>query len=254
MTIDLDDFPDLSADQIEEEAGFLTTSYFGSLGQQVSVPVPVEQIAERYLGYSIELTDEGLFADPTYLGGIVFESNTILVNGSVEEHEGRYNFTIAHELGHHALHRDLVQSRGQSVVDGEPTVICRDTTTKPKAEQQADRFAAALLMPKAVVMREFYKLFKEPVQLSQKDPKKARGIAAKLVTAAGLTNVSNTALVNRLLDLGLLYGVHYQTGTSTDFYRKGGYRKGGYSSKYLKKNFKMLVRIATERLKFLLKK
>jgi Zn-dependent peptidase ImmA (M78 family) len=254
MSIDLDNFPDLSPEQIEQEADFLSMSYFGSLGQQVSVPVPVEQIAERYLGYSIELTDEGLFADPSYLGGIVFETNTILVNGSVEEHEGRYNFTIAHELGHHALHRDLVQSSGQGTIDGEPTVICRDTTTKPKAEQQADRFAAALLMPRKVVMREFYKLHKEPVQLSLKEPRKARKIAAEVAKASGLTNVSNTALVNRLLDLGLMYGVAYQTGTSTDFYRKGGYRKGGYSSKYLKKNFKMLFRIATERLKFMLKK
>jgi len=140
MTIDLDDFPPLTSEEIEQRANALLNEYSSEAGWQIDTPVPVERIAEGYLGYDIELTNEGLFSDPNFLGGIIFEQNLIQVNGSVEEHEGRYNFTIAHELGHHTLHRDELLSR-QGTED-DHVIICRESGNKPMVEQQADRFAA----------------------------------------------------------------------------------------------------------------
>ena len=108
----------------------------------------MEAIAEHFLGYEIEISDEGLFADPDYLGGIIFANNLIQVNASVESNEGRYNFTIAHEIGHHVLHR---QAYLQASAENASNILCRDTNDKPLIEQQADRFAAALLMPQQAV-------------------------------------------------------------------------------------------------------
>ena len=97
--INLDEFPDLSEDYIEQQAEELLTRYSSSTGSDTNPPISAEVIAEQLLGYEIEITDEGLFSDPDYLGGIVFEDAVIKVNSSVEAHEGRYNFTIAHEIG-----------------------------------------------------------------------------------------------------------------------------------------------------------
>ena len=41
------------------------------------------------------------------IGGIDFDSNTIIINAAIESHIGRYSFTIAHEIAHHVLHRDV---------------------------------------------------------------------------------------------------------------------------------------------------
>ena len=82
--INLDDFPDLSEDYIEQQAEDLLRRYSSSTGSETRPPISAEVIAEQLLGYEIEITDEGLFSDPDYLGGIVFEDAVIKVNSSVE--------------------------------------------------------------------------------------------------------------------------------------------------------------------------
>ena len=51
-------------------------------------------------------------------------------------------------------------------------------------------------------------------------------LAAGVVEKGGFTNVSNTAMVNRLIDFTLVSGAHYQIGTSQDFLRRGGLSLG----------------------------
>ena len=51
-------------------------------------------------------------------------------------------------------------------------------------------------------------------------------LAAGLVEKGGFTNVFNTAIVNRLIDLRSVSGAHYQTGTSQDFLGRGGLSLG----------------------------
>jgi len=112
-------------DLIEEAAEGLLERYREFSGKNIS-PVPVESIAEHLLGYTLEITDEGLFSDPNFLGGISFETNTIFVNASVEGHEGRYTFTVAHEIGHHVLHKDLYESQ----VADQSQILCREQKKK----------------------------------------------------------------------------------------------------------------------------
>ena len=68
----------------------------------------------------------------------------------------RRRFTIAHELGHHVLHRTGQQALfcRKAVVDPED----KPATTKPPipvTEQEANAFAAALLMPARLVERYY---------------------------------------------------------------------------------------------------
>lgn len=186
------DFPSLSDDEIEAQATLLLDSYFSTINRPMTAPIPVEVIAESFLGYDIEFVDEGIFANPNVLGGIVFDENVIYINMATEAHEGRYNFTIAHEIGHHTLHRSLI--------DGSE-VICRESDTRPIEEAQADRFAAALLMPVSIVKLAVEAIGSKP---KTSNVKIVRGYASKVSKEANFTNVSNTAVINRLIDLGYL--------------------------------------------------
>ena len=207
-------FPELSDEAIESAAQRLSAEFEAFDGRPISAPVPVESIAEHFLGYQIEISDEGLFADPDYLGGIVFSENLIQVNVLVEANEGRYNFTIAHELGHHVLHREIYLAASS---ENASNILCRDTFEKPLIEVQADRFAAALLMP-VDKMAVAVDATEKPKRLVS--ARAVRGYAAAVARSGNFTNVSNTDMVNRLIDLGYLSEAAYQRGTSHDFSRR----------------------------------
>ena len=48
-------------------------------------------------------------------------------------------------------------------------------------------------------------------------------MAAKVIERGGFSNVSNTAMANRLITLGYASAAVYQTGTPQDFRRGSGY-------------------------------
>ena len=198
-------------DEIEKLTDEFNLTYFSANNENsITLPVPVEDIAEHYLGYQIDFVNEGLFSDPEILGGIDFDENKIYVNASVEDHDGRYAFTIAHEIGHHVLHRDAYLEEN---LDGEKEILCRDARDKPRIELEADRFAAALLMP-AQSVRDIL----SQVNSSQKVKTigQARGLASKIIKEGELNNVSNTAMVNRLIDLKVISEyIGYQKGINS---------------------------------------
>ena len=195
---------DIFGDFIEEAADRLLDEYRDFSGT-FDLPVPVESIAEHFLKYDLEITDDGLFADPTFLGGISFETKTIFVNTSIEDNEGRYTFTIAHEIGHHVLHKDVYDE----LISDRSQIMCREEKKKPLIERQADRFAAALMMPRQTIIAEVHRL----VQVEPKSLGEALKLASQLQSASGFRNVSVAALMNRLKDLKLIHdSIPYQTG------------------------------------------
>jgi len=226
------EFAEISLADIEAKAQKLIEDYEDHAGKRVRTPVPVESIAEHYLGYTIDITNEGLFSDPHYLGGIVFDENIIRVNASVENHEGRYNFTIAHEIGHHMLHREqFLASRDAET----PNIMCRENKAKPLVERQADQFASALLMPREQVSRAVEKLH---IPTGEITVKALRVMASQVMKAGGFTNVSNTAMANRLITLGFARGVDFQTGRSIDMLRSTDARGYSKTDRWLYKKIK----------------
>ena len=101
------DWPVLSDDEIEQLASDFRSQALGSIALNSGGAVPVEQIAEQYLGYELEFVGDDGALPGDVIGGIDFDANTIIINSSIESHLGRYSFTIAHEIAHHVLHRDL---------------------------------------------------------------------------------------------------------------------------------------------------
>lgn len=196
-------YPKRSDAVIEELANRLHAEYLAHNAAPLKLPVPVEEIAEQFLGYEIDFSETGIFSDPDILGGIDFEKNKIYVNVSVADHDGRYSFTVAHELGHHVLHRDHYL-KSQSAND--ENILCRMTGRKPQIEMEADRFAAALLISCESVSNATAEQTGKVKTIGQ-----ARALANDLITKNGFGNVSNSAMINRLKDLGLLpSGIPYQ--------------------------------------------
>lgn len=93
------------------------------------------------------------------LGKCDFKEHVITINSSLSKH--RQNFTIAHELGHIALHSSIVENLF-SIEDRESdknTIISK--SIYGRMEDQANTFASYLLMPNIPFMAEVNKLFKE---------------------------------------------------------------------------------------------
>lgn len=226
MTVSLNSVPYLSNQDIQQLAWNLIWNFAEDEKWEISTPIPVEHIAEIYLGYQIEITDEGIFKEPAVLGGIVFEHNTIQINGAIEHQEGRYNFTVAHEIGHHSLHKgwlgSLHNQQNLFGADNTPAILCREVGVKPRGEVQADTFAAAILMPEVFVMQAYKTSYTERIDVSLSggispildNPRlRAKAIATQVIEAGKFKNVSNNAMINRLLGLKLISGLEYQKNT-----------------------------------------
>ncbi len=187
-------WPELSTAQIEEKAASFRLAAIQTLGLEAGGPVPVEQIAEIYLGYELDFVEQEESLPSDVIGGIDFDNKTIIVNSSIESHLGRYSFTIAHEIAHHVLHREIFM---ESRTDDK--IMCRGGKSRPIEEMQADRFAEALLMPKELVIKAV-----RSIQTTRPMFHKSRIVlAAKVIKVSGLSNVSVTAMEIRLQHLNL---------------------------------------------------
>jgi hypothetical protein len=129
----------------------LRAEYLATFGG-AEIPVPVESIAEDWLGLRIEEADLG------DCSGILIPSERLIRVNASEAMSGdtptrRIRFTIAHELGHWICH-----ARG---LDDAPT-YCRSQDLAEDAdralEREANVFGAELLMPEAAV-RETWAAF-----------------------------------------------------------------------------------------------
>lgn len=111
-----------------------------------------------------------LTRDPTALAGFRIVVNT-------RDNPARQRFTMAHEVAHYVLHRDLIS---EGVVDD---ALYRSSLSDGY-EREADRFAAQILLPAQAVKDAF---------------RKQRGLAP----LADIFGVSVAALRIRLNELGL---------------------------------------------------
>ena len=188
------DWPVLSDDEIERLAEDFRSQALESLALNSGGIVPVEQIAEQYLGDDIEFVDDDGALPGDVIGGIDFDTNTIIINSSIESHLGRYSFTIAHEIAHHVLHRDLFLKARSGA-----SIMCRGGKKRPIEEVQADRIAEALLMPANLIEEHHRKVKNENIF----KPTNQMSIASKIIESSQLNNVSISAMVVRLNHLGL---------------------------------------------------
>ena len=160
MSIDVRYMPD---GEIETEACALLAGYARKAGEQVAVPALLLDDLLQHLGLRFESADlRAMFDLPDVLGAILIGDRRIYVDESLDPDErpamrGRFNFTLAHEIGHWCLHRgrDEVRLAMGDLFGGPPerTIICRASRGRERIELQANAFAGCLLMPRDLLVR-----------------------------------------------------------------------------------------------------
>ncbi|MFB0491920.1 Zn-dependent peptidase ImmA (M78 family) [Methylobacterium sp. OAE515] len=80
-------------------------------------------------------------------GQVSREGSDYVIRVNRNEARERQRFTIAHELAHYLLHRDLIDTSSEGITD---TVLYRSGASE-QVEFEANRLAADIVMPLAVV-------------------------------------------------------------------------------------------------------
>jgi Zn-dependent peptidase ImmA (M78 family) len=170
----------LSAAEIEAAAEVLLAEYGRQETPITEPPVPIEEILEFHLGLSLGLGDlRGMLGFDDVIGALWVEHREVIIDQSLDPSarphmEGRYRFTVGHEVGHWVLHRlYLDRSSVQPTLFDQgraaPSVICRTSQAKERAEWQADRLSAAALMPRWMIVDEWRRRHggREPITLAE---------------------------------------------------------------------------------------
>jgi len=210
----------LSAEFIEMRSEQLLTHFNPNIFDQVKA-TPLMDLAdfltqrhqvifhfEEHLGFS----ENGA----RILGAFNLKKRVIIVDSSLKADEHKFNFTLAHELGHLALHRNLKivyddESDGSSDTINERIGSSKHFKTEADwIEWQANYYASALLMPKQTFISGLIfhqrqlgisrvgKIFLDDQRRNQSD---YRQLISMLST---FFKVSQTAVEIRLSKLGLV--------------------------------------------------
>ena len=206
--------PYLSDAQIESATQELLRRYTKWKGAPPRPPIPVDAIVEGVLELTLEVTDLRARLGATWLNDAL-----VVIDQSLEGNEGRFSFTLGHEVGHWQLHRPLIEMDKvtiplYSLEDGAaktPAIVCRDNQ-RDAAEIQADKFASCLLMPASDVRAAVKLVTGEPLAIENFTARKKAGerivelrdFAGEVIAKGGFTNVSNQAMQIRLETLKLV--------------------------------------------------
>jgi Zn-dependent peptidase ImmA (M78 family) len=150
-----------------------------------SAPVDVSMCA-----LSLKIKLNGVDLNDEVSGLFVIKDKMAHVGYNKSHHVHRQRFTIAHEIGHFLLHsRDTFL-----FVDKEEKILYRDRESSSgeyQKEREANAFAAALLMPKKLLLQHIFDF----------DNSKGESLQKYL---SEKFNVSETAMTIRLTNLGLI--------------------------------------------------
>jgi len=143
--------------EIEHEANRLLTSFVRKHGPLATPPIPVEDILEVYLRYTVDYDDLRIhLGTDAVLGALDATSRRVIIDQRLDpvdhpDQEGRCRFTFAHESGHAWLHVPLLASGNESVGLGQSEFVCWKRDTSDPLETEASVFASCLLMPRSMV-------------------------------------------------------------------------------------------------------
>lgn len=202
----------LSEFEIEGNAEDLLNSYGRAYATITCPPVPVEHITEKHVGLTLDFTDlNAQFGGDDVMGALWANDRAVFVDEQLDYDvypamEGRCRFTVGHELGHWCQHRYYFeQDPAQTSLFEEPSlpsVVCRTGGEQSRIEYQANRFSAALLMPKPLVFAAWRETFGNTNPLGWDTPEAELDLLAGRF--AQKFGVSRQAMRIRLLQLGLV--------------------------------------------------
>jgi len=155
--------PYLTNSQIENDTRLLLAEYEQRFGEITEPPIDVEGIIESLFQLDLRFANLKSSLGADVLGATWIVEREVRVDETLdptvdERKEGRYRFTLGHEVGHWRLHRPLFEAKvnqGNLFGEvGEPAIVCRSSSKEPQ-EWQADVFSGFLLMPEPLVKKQW---------------------------------------------------------------------------------------------------
>lgn len=153
---------------------------------EIRLPIMVEDMARSY---GLKVTAYPL--EDNVSGVLIIEDGSGIIGFNQTESRVRRRFTIAHEFGHYILHKDKSNLFVDKMFRASKDHVAYKGS-KFRYEQEANEFAAALLMPEPVV--------REKVATMELDLGDEEG----LKQLAKIFDVSSTAMYFRLFNLHLI--------------------------------------------------
>jgi hypothetical protein len=160
---------------IERDVTALLAEYGHACGINVRPPIPVEEILENHLKLTLDFDDlheklgvPMMGEEPVILSALWVDTREVFIDQSLDPEEyprmeGRFRFSIGHEIGYWRLHRSYLASDPAHLspldIPSKLSVICRTSQAKECVEWQADYYASCLLMPKAMVLAAWQEYF-----------------------------------------------------------------------------------------------
>jgi len=215
--IEMDSFPFIPKKRLERRAQELISAYETATGRPVKPPIPVEIILESHLGLGLEIADlKTLLDKKDVIGATWIPEKKVVIDSSLEQGpRGRFYFTVAHEIGHWVLHRELIQEMVMRE-DVRSAVVCRDSESRKSGEWQADYFAGALLMPEGMLREAVSRVLNaEKIEgnleiINRPGGRRLGGLngffnlyAMPIIEEGGFGNVSSQAMRVRMQQLGM---------------------------------------------------
>jgi len=153
----------------------IATGLLDQYKHRIGPPVQIEQIVEIELG--MEITPiAGLHNDFDIDGFMSSDLREIFIDlGMMEQsNDNRYRFTLAHEVGHVVMHKQIFTKFKIYDVDGYKQFL-KDVNESDRGylENQAYNFAGLLLVPEYLLKEEFER------QLNHKDLREEIRVAKK---------------------------------------------------------------------------
>jgi Zn-dependent peptidase ImmA (M78 family) len=178
--------PYLTEAQIEARSDAALEEFARDREAILAPPVPVEDKLLYHLGLRLHMDDlHTRFCVPRTAGrvdilaALWIEDREIRIDESLDpevnpDMEGRYRFSIGHEIGHWELHkRYIVAASAEPVLlmKAQSPIVCRNedlqVRQRPKhdirerMELQANKFSACLLMPRSLIFAAWQRRFKK---------------------------------------------------------------------------------------------
>ncbi len=213
-----------SKGHIEEITGQLLNIFDSGYSKNKRIPNLITIAKQLGEVFDLTILDENIKQSDSYGRKIIstcsFVNKTITIDKSVKN-TGRYNFLLAHELGHFFLHNkvQIKQEAYESLSDSEKSLKLNRYLLENERnwlEWQANQFAASFLMPKEVITyffaKEQDKIGLRPGTRLYVDEQPWNQHSFKIITGnlSVLFQTSKTSVIYRLNSLNLLKE-QYQT-------------------------------------------
>lgn len=198
---------DMTKSQIEKIA-----MQFHDRHHYITNDIAGEVLARFFPNYRIRFEDlsQGL------LGKLSFSSQIITISNEIINDTNRLHFTLAHEVGHIVLHKEVLEGETNEIEDYlSPKLSLASRGLTSLIEKQANWFASYLLMPKDLVILKLATLVKKygithGYLYIDNQPCNYRNVNAILAEMSQLMGVSKEAIRIRLKELNLLREENYQ--------------------------------------------